>query len=68
MEIDLNYKLKILQQRLDQEMTEHRSTQAQLTDKYESSEETKSAAMHGTRESVCVYVCITLNETPNGYV
>uniref|UniRef100_A0A671RRI8 Rho-associated protein kinase 1 n=1 Tax=Sinocyclocheilus anshuiensis TaxID=1608454 RepID=A0A671RRI8_9TELE len=47
LEIDLNYKLKTLQQRLDQESTEHRITKAQLTDKYESIEETKSAAMHG---------------------
>lgn len=52
MEIDLNYKLKILQQRLDQEISEHRVTRAQLTDKYESIEEAKFAAMHGTR--VCV--------------
>uniref|UniRef100_A0A3P8Z8U2 non-specific serine/threonine protein kinase n=1 Tax=Esox lucius TaxID=8010 RepID=A0A3P8Z8U2_ESOLU len=43
LEIDLNYKLKILQQRLDQEQTEHRVTRAQLTDKYESIEEAKSA-------------------------
>uniref|UniRef100_A0A8C2EYY2 non-specific serine/threonine protein kinase n=1 Tax=Cyprinus carpio TaxID=7962 RepID=A0A8C2EYY2_CYPCA len=47
LEIDLNYKLKTLQQRLDQESTEHRITKAQLTDKYESIEETKSAAMNG---------------------
>uniref|UniRef100_A0A8C8MIG7 Rho-associated protein kinase 1 n=1 Tax=Oncorhynchus tshawytscha TaxID=74940 RepID=A0A8C8MIG7_ONCTS len=43
LEIDLNYKLKTLQQRLDQEHTEHRVTRAQLTDKYESIEEAKSA-------------------------
>lgn len=47
LEIDLNYKLKTLQQRLDQELTEHRITRTQLTDKYESIEEAKSAAMHG---------------------
>lgn len=47
LEIDLNYKLKTLQKRLDQELTEHRVTRAQLTDKYESIEEAKSAAMHG---------------------
>lgn len=58
MEIDLNYKLKILQQRLDQEITEHRSTRAQLADKYESIEEAKSAGMHGTSVSVCV--CLLL--------
>lgn len=47
MEIDLNYKLKTLQQRVEQEQTEHRVTRAQLTDKYESIEEAKSAAMNG---------------------
>uniref|UniRef100_A0A3Q1F4T3 non-specific serine/threonine protein kinase n=1 Tax=Acanthochromis polyacanthus TaxID=80966 RepID=A0A3Q1F4T3_9TELE len=47
LEIDLNYKLKTLQQRLEQEHTEHRVTRAQLTDKYESIEEAKSAAMTG---------------------
>lgn len=47
LEIDLNYKLKTLQQRLEQEQTEHRVTRAQLTDKYESIEEAKSAAMTG---------------------
>lgn len=47
LEIDLNYKLKTLQQRLDQEITEHRMTRAQLADKYESIEEAKSAAMTG---------------------
>ncbi|XP_072543249.1 rho-associated protein kinase 1 [Salminus brasiliensis] len=52
LEIDLNYKLKILQQRLDQEMTEHRVSRAQLTDKYESIEEAKSAAMHAVEQKV----------------
>ncbi|XP_058250285.1 rho-associated protein kinase 1 isoform X1 [Hemibagrus wyckioides] len=52
MEIDLNYKLKILQQRLDQEITEHRVVRAQLTDKYESIEEAKSAAMHAVEQKV----------------
>ncbi|XP_046882742.1 rho-associated protein kinase 1 isoform X1 [Hypomesus transpacificus] len=52
LEIDLNYKLKTLQQRLDQEHTEHRVTKAQLTDKYESIEEAKSAAMHAVRQKV----------------
>uniref|UniRef100_A0A671RQY9 Rho-associated protein kinase 1 n=1 Tax=Sinocyclocheilus anshuiensis TaxID=1608454 RepID=A0A671RQY9_9TELE len=52
LEIDLNYKLKTLQQRLDQESTEHRITKAQLTDKYESIEETKSAAMHAVEQNV----------------
>uniref|UniRef100_A0A8C8HTL1 Rho-associated protein kinase 1 n=1 Tax=Oncorhynchus tshawytscha TaxID=74940 RepID=A0A8C8HTL1_ONCTS len=52
LEIDLNYKLKTLQQRLDQEHTEHRVTRAQLTDKYESIEEAKSAAMHAVQQKV----------------
>ncbi|XP_026229729.1 rho-associated protein kinase 1 isoform X2 [Anabas testudineus] len=49
LEIDLNYKLKTLQQRLEQEQTEHRVTRAQLTDKYESIEEAKSAAMNAVQ-------------------
>ncbi|KAM3866283.1 rho-associated protein kinase 1 [Diretmus argenteus] len=52
LEIDLNYKLKTLQQRLEQEQTEHRVTRAQLTDKYESIEEAKSAAMHAVQHKV----------------
>ncbi|KAL7880883.1 hypothetical protein SRHO_G00031370 [Serrasalmus rhombeus] len=52
LEIDLNYKLKILQQRLDHEITEHRASRAQLTDKYESIEEAKSAAMHAVEQKV----------------
>uniref|UniRef100_H3CSS4 Rho-associated protein kinase n=1 Tax=Tetraodon nigroviridis TaxID=99883 RepID=H3CSS4_TETNG len=50
LEIDLNYKLKTLQQRLEQEQTEHRVTRAQLTDKYESIEEAKSAAMNAVQQ------------------
>ncbi|KAJ8268086.1 hypothetical protein COCON_G00132580 [Conger conger] len=45
MEIELNYQLKTLQQRLEQEQTEHTVTRTQLTDKYDI-EEAKSAAMH----------------------
>ncbi|XP_064202990.1 rho-associated protein kinase 1 [Anguilla rostrata] len=52
LEIDLNYKLKTLQQRLDQEQTEHMVTRGQLTDKYESIEEAKSAAMHAVEQKV----------------
>uniref|UniRef100_A0A671XTN3 Rho-associated protein kinase 1 n=1 Tax=Sparus aurata TaxID=8175 RepID=A0A671XTN3_SPAAU len=52
LEIDLNYKLKTLQQRLEQEQTEHRVTRAQLTDKYESIEEAKSAAMTGMSQKM----------------
>ncbi|XP_037538251.1 rho-associated protein kinase 1 isoform X1 [Nematolebias whitei] len=51
-EIDLNYKLKTFQQRLEQEQTEHRVTRAQLTDKYESIEEAKSAAMNAVQQKV----------------
>ncbi|XP_038622381.1 rho-associated protein kinase 1 [Tachyglossus aculeatus] len=45
LEIDLNYKLKSLQQRLEQELNEHKVTKARLTDKHQSIEEAKSAAM-----------------------
>ncbi|XP_060679557.1 rho-associated protein kinase 1 [Hemiscyllium ocellatum] len=45
MEIDLNYKNKMLQQRLDQEITEHKVTKARLVDEYESIEEARSVAM-----------------------
>uniref|UniRef100_A0AAQ4P632 Rho-associated protein kinase 1 n=1 Tax=Gasterosteus aculeatus aculeatus TaxID=481459 RepID=A0AAQ4P632_GASAC len=63
LEIDLNYKLKTLQQRLEQEQTEHRVTRAQLTDKYESIEEAKSAATNGMQllcRSLCVGVAALL--------
>uniref|UniRef100_A0A7M4F5Z3 Rho-associated protein kinase 1 n=1 Tax=Crocodylus porosus TaxID=8502 RepID=A0A7M4F5Z3_CROPO len=45
LEIDLNYKLKTLQERLDQEVNEHKVTKARLTDKHQSIEEAKSVAM-----------------------
>ncbi|KAK2496263.1 hypothetical protein MC885_014887, partial [Smutsia gigantea] len=45
LEIDLNYKLKSLQQRLEQEVNEHKVTKARLTDKHQSVEEAKSVAM-----------------------
>ncbi|XP_067402984.1 rho-associated protein kinase 1 isoform X2 [Emydura macquarii macquarii] len=45
LEIDLNYKLKTLQQRLEQEINEHKVTKARLTDKHQSIEEAKSVAM-----------------------
>ncbi|XP_030608096.1 rho-associated protein kinase 1 isoform X1 [Archocentrus centrarchus] len=51
-EIDLNYKLKTLQQRLEQEQMEYRATRAQLTDKYESIEEAKSAAMTAVQQKM----------------
>lgn len=59
LEIDLNYKLKTLQQRLEQEQTEHRVTRAQLTDKYESIEEAKSAAMSGMSVLRAIMPCFT---------
>ncbi|KAJ6662148.1 hypothetical protein lerEdw1_012613 [Lerista edwardsae] len=45
LEIDLNYKLKMLQQRLEQEINEHNINKARLTDKHQSIEEAKSVAM-----------------------
>ncbi|KAM8811425.1 rho-associated protein kinase 1 [Eudromia elegans] len=45
LEIDLNYKLKSLQDRLEQEVNEHKVTKARLTDKHQSMEEAKSVAM-----------------------
>ncbi|KAM6318610.1 LOW QUALITY PROTEIN: rho-associated protein kinase 1 [Aegotheles albertisi] len=45
MEIDLNYKLKSLQDRLEQEVNEHKVTKARLTDKHQSLEEARSVAM-----------------------
>uniref|UniRef100_A0A670YMP5 non-specific serine/threonine protein kinase n=1 Tax=Pseudonaja textilis TaxID=8673 RepID=A0A670YMP5_PSETE len=45
LEIDLNYKLKMVQQRLEQEINEHNINKARLTDKHQSIEEAKSVAM-----------------------
>ncbi|KAL8172874.1 UNVERIFIED_CONTAM: Rho-associated protein kinase 2 [Gekko kuhli] len=48
MEIDMTYKLKVMQQNLEQEEAEHKATKARLADKnkiYESIEEAKSEAM-----------------------
>lgn len=45
LEIDLNYKLKSLQERLEQEVNEHKVTKARLTDKHQSLEEARSVAM-----------------------
>ncbi|KAG9478988.1 hypothetical protein GDO78_012583 [Eleutherodactylus coqui] len=45
LEIELNYQLKSLQQRLDQEINEHKVTKARLSDKHQSFEEEKSVAM-----------------------
>uniref|UniRef100_A0A8C2MCA4 Rho-associated protein kinase 1 n=1 Tax=Cricetulus griseus TaxID=10029 RepID=A0A8C2MCA4_CRIGR len=53
LEIDLNYKLKSLQQRLEQEVNEHKVTKARLTDKHQSIEEAKSVAMYG---KICALV------------
>lgn len=51
-EIDLTFKLKSLQQSLEQEETEHKATKAKLADKnkiYQSIEEAKSEALKGER-------------------
>uniref|UniRef100_A0A670HUT4 Rho-associated protein kinase 2 n=1 Tax=Podarcis muralis TaxID=64176 RepID=A0A670HUT4_PODMU len=48
MEIDMTYKLKVMQQNLEQEENEHKATKARLADKnnsYKSIEEAKSEAM-----------------------
>ncbi|XP_066468108.1 rho-associated protein kinase 2 isoform X2 [Tiliqua scincoides] len=48
MEIDMTYKLKVMQQNLEQEQAEHKATKARLADKnkiYKSIEEAKSEAM-----------------------
>ncbi|XP_010187145.1 PREDICTED: rho-associated protein kinase 1 [Mesitornis unicolor] len=45
LEIDLNYRLKSLQDRLEQEVNEHKVTKARLTDKHQSIEEARSVAM-----------------------
>uniref|UniRef100_H3B2B3 Rho-associated protein kinase 1 n=1 Tax=Latimeria chalumnae TaxID=7897 RepID=H3B2B3_LATCH len=50
LEIDLAYKLKTLQQRLEQEINEHKVTKAHLADNYESIEEAKSVAMYGMEQ------------------
>uniref|UniRef100_A0A8C8VNI9 Rho-associated protein kinase n=2 Tax=Pelusios castaneus TaxID=367368 RepID=A0A8C8VNI9_9SAUR len=52
LEIDLNYKLKTLQQRLEQEINEHKVTKARLTDKHQSIEEAKSVAMYEMEKKV----------------
>lgn len=52
-EIDLTFKLKSLQQSLEQEEAEHKATKAKLADKntiYQSIEEEKSAALKGEQE------------------
>lgn len=49
-EIDLTFKLKSLQQSLEQEEAEHKATKAKLSDKketYQSIEEAKSEALKG---------------------
>uniref|UniRef100_A0A8C5PVH3 Rho-associated protein kinase 1 n=1 Tax=Leptobrachium leishanense TaxID=445787 RepID=A0A8C5PVH3_9ANUR len=45
LEIDLNYKLKTMQQRLEQEINEHKVTKARLSDKHQTFEDGKSVAM-----------------------
>lgn len=56
MEIDMTYQLKVIQQSLEQEEAEHKTTKARLADKnkiYESIEEAKSEAMKGMHCEVC---------------
>lgn len=62
MEIDLNYKLKSIQQRLEQEVNEHKVTKARLTDKHQSIEEAKSVAMCGKCHLMCAFL-LDLNST-----
>ncbi|KAG8133512.1 hypothetical protein E2320_011320, partial [Naja naja] len=52
LEIDLNYKLKMVQQRLEQEINEHNINKARLTDKHQSIEEAKSVAMYEIEKKV----------------
>ncbi|KAL7984368.1 hypothetical protein Chor_002938, partial [Crotalus horridus] len=52
LEIDLNYKLKTVQQRLEQEINEHNINKARLTDKHQSIEEAKSVAMYEIEKKV----------------
>ena len=52
-EIDLTFKLKTLQQSLEQEEAEHRATKAKLADDskiYQSIEEAKSGALKGDHD------------------
>lgn len=54
-EIDLTFKLKSLQQSLEQEEAEHKATKAKLADKnkiYQSIEEAKSGALKGKQEGI----------------
>ncbi|XP_075454482.1 rho-associated protein kinase 2 isoform X3 [Ascaphus truei] len=55
LEIDMTYKLKALQQSVEQEEAEHKTTKARLADKnkiYQSIEETKSEAMKDTEKKL----------------
>ncbi|XP_010010380.1 PREDICTED: rho-associated protein kinase 1-like [Nestor notabilis] len=51
LEIDLNYKLKSLQDRLEQEVNEHKVTKARLTDKHQSIEEVKNLTLQLEQET-----------------
>lgn len=60
MEIDMTYKLKVMQQNLEQEEAEHKATKARLADKnkiYESIEEAKSEAMKGMHTILILKLC-----------
>ena len=61
MEIDMTYKLKVMQQNLEQEETEHKATKARLADKnkiYKSIEEAKSEAMKGGHYDFSYVFCL----------
>lgn len=63
MEIDMTYQLKVIQQSLEQEEAEHKTTKARLADKnkiYESIEEAKSEAMKGMHCEVCYHFRVSL--------
>lgn len=64
MEIDMTYQLKVIQQSLEQEEAEHKTTKARLADKnkiYESIEEAKSEAMKGMHCEVCSHSRVSLH-------
>lgn len=59
-EIDLTFKIKSLQQNLEQEEAEHRATKAKLADKntiYQSIEDAKSEALQGEKNQLIEECC-----------
>lgn len=58
-EIDLTYKLKVLQQELEQEEASHKATRALLADKSKikvTIEGAKSESMKGKEHQLCLYL------------